>query len=402
MKVLVLNAGSSSVKFKLFSIEKWTVLASGIAESIFEPISTVSFASDKEQYRYQEKIDNHTEAITLLVKMLVSHQVVSSLREIAAVGHRVVHGGNLFYEPTLISQEVISQIESLEPLAPLHNHANLEGIRAMQALIGDLPQVAVFDTAFHHTVPPYAYRYALPNFFYDNLGVRRYGFHGTSHHYVAKQTAEAMGKKLETLNIISLHLGNGASACAIREGRSIDTSMGMTPLEGLVMGSRSGDIDPGIIFYLLRHTQLNADEIEKMLNTQSGLKGIVQTNDMRQIEEKIAHEDPLAILAMEIFVYRIVKYIGAYAAILGRLDALVFTGGIGEHSAKTREAVCAKLTLFGAQMDMHLNTQIQNGCRSIHASESKIEIWITPTDEECAIAKETVQVTGRKSKKNQI
>lgn len=400
MKVLVLNAGSSSVKFKLFSIEKWTVLASGAAESIFESISTVSFISKKDHYRHQEKIDNHTEAIMLLVKMLVSHQVISSLKEIGAVGHRVVHGGDLFYEPTLISQEVISQIESLEPLAPLHNHANLEGIRAIQALVGDLPQVAVFDTAFHHTVPPYAYRYALPNFFYDNLGVRRYGFHGTSHHYVARQTAKAMGKKLETLNIISLHLGNGASACAIQGSKSIDASMGMTPLEGLVMGSRSGDIDPGIIFYLLRHTQLNADEIETMLNTQSGLKGIAQTNDMRQIEEKIAHEDPLAILAMEIFVYRIVKYIGAYAAILGRLDALIFTGGIGEHSAKTREAICAKLTFFGVQMDMHLNTQLTNGCRSIHASSSKIALWVTPTNEELAIAKETVSVAGCKKKKN--
>ncbi|MDQ1325063.1 MAG: acetate kinase [Campylobacterota bacterium] len=396
MKVFVLNAGSSSVKFKLFSTEKWTVLASGMVENIFESISTVYFDSKKGQYQHQEKIDNHTEAVVLLVKMLVSHQIISSFDELTAAGHRVVHGGGLFYKPTLISHEVISQIESLEPLAPLHNHANLEGIRATQTLIGNLPQVAVFDTAFHHTMPPYAYRYALPNFLYDTLGVRRYGFHGTSHHYVAKQTAGAMGKKLETLNLITLHLGNGASVCAIRGGKSIDTSMGMTPLEGLVMGSRSGDIDPGIIFYLLRHTQMNAGEIEKMLNTESGLKGIAGTNDMRLIEERIDRKDPSAMLAMEIFVHRIVKYIGAYATILGRLDALVFTGGIGEHSAKTREAICAKLTLLGVQIDTHLNTQNNTLCRSIHDPGSKITLWVTPTDEELSIAKETVQVINRR------
>jgi len=266
---------------------------------------------------------------------------------------------------------------------------------AVESLIENVPQVAVFDTAFHHTIPSYAYRYALPNSLYEDLGIRRYGFHGTSHHYVASQTAKAMGKEIHELAMITLHLGNGASVCAVKGGKSIDTSMGMTPLEGLMMGSRSGDLDPGVIFYLMNHTQMNADEIEHLLNTQSGLKGIAGTNDMRKIEERINKNDPLAILAMEMFVYRIIKYIGAYAAVLGDVDVLVFTGGIGEHSAKTREAICTKLTLLGVQIDTHLNTRNNTLCRSIHDPSSKIALWVTPTDEELCIAKETVQVINR-------
>lgn len=395
MKVLVLNAGSSSVKFKLFSAKIWSVVASGMIENIFEPISTVYFNTKYKQHVYSEKIGTHANAIELLLKMLISHQVIVAFEELDAVGHRVVHGGDLFCEAVLVTQEVKNKIASFAPLAPLHNPINLEGMLAVESLIENVPQVAVFDTAFHHTIPSYAHRYALPNFLYEDLGIRRYGFHGTSHQYVARQTAMAMGKTFHKLNMITLHLGNGASVCAVKGGKSIDTSMGMTPLEGLMMGSRSGDIDPGVIFYLMNHTQMNADEIEHLLNTQSGLKGIAGTNDMRKIEERINQNDPLAILAMEMFVYRIIKYIGAYAVALGHLDALVFTGGIGEHSAKTREAICTKLTLFGVQIDTHLNQQNNALCRSIHDPSSKIALWVTPTDEELSIAKETVQVINR-------
>lgn len=395
MKVLVLNTGSSSVKFKLFSTKKWSVPASGMIENIFEPISTVYFNTKYKQHVYSEKIGTHANAIELLLKMLISHRVIIAFEELDAIGHRVVHGGDLFCEAVLVTQEVKNKIASFAPLAPLHNPINLEGMLAVESLIENVPQVAVFDTAFHHTIPSYAYRYALPNSLYEDLGIRRYGFHGTSHQYVARQTAMAMGKTFHKLNMITLHLGNGASVCAVKGGKSIDTSMGMTPLEGLMMGSRSGDIDPGVIFYLMNHTQMNADEIEHLLNTQSGLKGIAGTNDMRKIEERINQNDPLAILAMEMFVYRIIKYIGAYAVALGHLDALVFTGGIGEHSAKTREAICTKLTLFGVQIDTHLNQQNNALCRSIHDPSSKIALWVTPTDEELSIAKETVQVINR-------
>lgn len=395
MKVLVLNTGSSSVKFKLFSTKKWSVPASGMIENIFEPVSTVYFNTKNEQRIYSEKIGNHANAIGLLLKMLISHRVIVAFEELDAIGHRVVHGGDLFCEAVLVTQEVKNKIASFAPLAPLHNPINLEGMLAVESLIENVPQVAVFDTAFHHTIPSYAYRYALPTSLYEDLGIRRYGFHGTSHHYVASQTAKAMGKKIHELAMITLHLGNGASVCAVKGGKSIDTSMGMTPLEGLMMGSRSGDLDPGVIFYLMNHTQMNADEIEHLLNTQSGLKGIAGTNDMRKIEERINKNDPLAILAMEMFVYRIIKYIGAYAAVLGDVDMLVFTGGIGEHSAKTREAICTKLTLLGVQIDTHLNQQNNTLCRSIHDPSSKIALWVTPTDEELCIAKETVQVINR-------
>lgn len=395
MQVLVLNAGSSSVKFKLFSAKIWSVVASGMIENIFEPISTVYFNTKYKQHVYSEKIGTHANAIELLLKMLISHQVIVAFEELDAVGHRVVHGGDLFCEAVLVTQEVKNKIASFAPLAPLHNPINLEGIFAVESTIKNVPQVAVFDTAFHHTIPSYAHQYALPNFLYEDLGIRRYGFHGTSHQYVARQTAMAMGKTFHKLNMITLHLGNGASVCAVKGGKSIDTSMGMTPLEGLMMGSRSGDIDPGVIFYLMNHTQMNANDIEHLLNTQSGLKGIAGTNDMRKIEERINQNDPLAILAMEMFVYRIIKYIGAYAVALGHLDALVFTGGIGEHSAKTREAICTKLTLFGVQIDTHLNQQNNTLCRSIHDPSSKIALWVTPTDEELSIAKETVQVINR-------
>ncbi|MBD3789961.1 MAG: acetate kinase [Campylobacterales bacterium] len=393
MKILVLNVGSSSVKFKLFYGETLKVLASGIIEGIRESTGKVSFQKEEEIYHHTESLKDHTEALLSLMHLLTSHHIVDSFDSLDAVGHRVVHGGDKFWRPTLIASAVMEEIDALIELAPLHNPANLEGIRIVASIAPNVPQVAVFDTAFHHTMPSLAHRYALPSYYYDKLRVRRYGFHGTSHQYVARTTAGAMNRDINELNLITLHLGNGSSICAIEKGISIDTSMGMTPLEGLVMGTRSGDIDPGIIFYLHKEKNMSMDEIEHLLNHESGLQGIAGTNDMRQIEKKMDEGDEAARLAMNLFVYRILKYIGAYVAVLGKVDALIFTGGIGEHSVRVREMLCHRLSLFGIEIDSALNQQVAlHHPRHISTSHSKIEIWVTPTDEERAIAKETLDL----------
>ena len=322
MKILVLNAGSSSLKYKLYETDPLSVLASGVIEQIAE--------------------GGYAEVIREMEKQL-EEVGITALSQLDAIGHRVVHGGERFTQSVRIDETVIAEIRALIPLAPLHNPANLEGIMVARTEAPLVPQVAVFDTAFHQTIPEYAYRYALPEETYTQMGVRRYGFHGTSHHFVAREAAAELGKDPSAVNLITLHLGNGASVCAIKEGQSVDTSMGFTPLEGLIMGSRSGDLDPAILLYLSREYGYTAETLDHMLNKQSGLLGLCGENDMRQIHRMIAEGDTRAALAHEMFCYRIVKYIGAYTAVLGKVDAVVFTGGIGEHDTVTRQAIMAQL-----------------------------------------------------------
>ena len=344
MKVLVINSGSSSIKYRLFDMSDKTVLARGLVEQIGEPEGCLSHQSrnahgKKVEITRSQPVKNHQAGFGLIGDVLNESGVVSDSSELYGIGHRVVHGGEAFREPALIDDKIITSIRALIPLAPLHNPANLMGIEVALRFAPGVPQIAVFDTAFHQSVPPQAYHYALPLDLYHSHNVRRYGFHGTSHGYVAKQAALYLNRPLQSLNLITLHLGNGASATAIRKGRSADTSMGMTPLEGLIMGTRSGDIDPAIIFYLGKKTGYPQDKVESLLNKHSGLKGICGVNDMRQISRMADEGNESARLAIEMYCYRIKKYIGAYSAVLGEIDAVVFTGGIGENAADRKSVV---------------------------------------------------------------
>ena len=399
MKILVLNSGSSSLKFQLFLLPGLSVAASGLVEGIGEATGAahINFADEsgrEKTLEYQQPVSDHRQAIRLMGELLKESGSFSDISEIAAIGHRVVHGGEKFHEPVLIDQTVIETIERLVPLAPLHNPANLTGIRVTMEHAPDIPQVAVFDTAFHQTMPEHAFMYALPYEIYNKLHVRRYGFHGTSHGFVARRAADYLGRPIEELNIITLHLGNGASAAAIRGGRCIDTSMGMTPLEGLVMGTRSGDFDAAILFYLAREAGMDIDALDRMVNRQSGLKGICGENDMRTITEAAEKGDEKARLALEIFCYRLKKYIGSYVAALGGADCIVFTGGIGENSAVVRMKACSGLEAIGITIDHERNMGRSKDIMAIHSDDSSCAILVAPTDEELEIARQTVKVCG--------
>lgn len=386
MKILVLNAGSSSLKYSLIDLPSGDCSIGGLFERIGESQSLHRYRQrDGSEYRDDAVIVDHRQALRQLFTLLEAGGRLTN-GELACIGHRVVHGGEVFRRPVLIDATVIEQIEAMIPLAPLHNPANLLGIREAMTLAGDVPQVAVFDTAFHQTLPDYAYRYPLPQSWYLQHGVRRYGFHGTSHKYVAEQAASLLGKPLQDCNLITLHLGNGASACAIRGGDSVDTSMGMTPLEGLMMGSRCGDIDPAIHFYLARTLGLTGPEIETLLNKHSGCKGISGENDMRTIHALADAGDAAAKLALAMYAYRIKKYIGAYFAVLGRVDGLVFTGGIGENDAWMRQNSCQDLQVFGIEIDAERNRSPQKpGCR-IEIPGGKTAVMVISTNEELEIA----------------
>lgn len=395
MKILVINSGSSSIKYQLFDMPAKTVLASGVLEQIGEAKSrlthhTCNTEGQMEEIVKTEPVANHREGFQLIGTILSESGAVQDTSALSGIGHRVVHGGEEFKEPTLINKNLIDTIRRLSPLAPLHNPANLTGIEVAMQSAPDVPQVAVFDTAFHQSIPIYAFRYALPQDFYETHHVRRYGFHGTSHHYVAKQAAMLMDRPLNSLNLISLHLGNGASAAAVKAGKSIDTSMGMTPLEGLIMGTRCGDIDPAIIFYLKRKTGLARDEVESILNQDSGLKGICGVNDMRQIEELAQAGNSQAQLAIEMVCYRIKKYIGAYYAVLGRLDALIFTAGIGEKSALIRAGACQEMSHLGIEIDPEKNNQKSTKAFEIQTRGSTVKVLVIPTNEEREIAEQTL------------
>lgn len=389
MKVLVINSGSSSLKYKLFEMEEEQELAAGLIEKIGEAEGHATLKAGS-TIEHHDPIPDHAAAFALMTNDLIASGVIASLGDVDAIGHRVVHGGEKFSNPTRIDDDVAATIEALIPLAPLHNPANLTGIEAARKAAPGIPHVAVFDTAFHQTMPKHAYLYALPHDLYENLGIRRYGFHGTSHRFIAKEAANYLGKPLGALNMITLHLGNGDSATAIRKGKSIDTSMGMTPLEGLIMGSRSGDVDPEIIFFLMNKLDKSPEEIDRMLNKESGLKGICGVNDMREIIARARAGDEWADLAVKMFVYRIKKYIGAYGAILGKVDCVVFTGGIGEHSAHIRRLACDGMCQIpGIEIDPEINEKADEEITLISTPESNIRVIVVPTNEELEIARET-------------
>ncbi|HFD78840.1 MAG TPA: acetate kinase [Gammaproteobacteria bacterium] len=391
MKVLVLNSGSSSIKYQLFALPAGEVLVSGMVERIGEAQGAHRYrCGDSGEQIENDRFGDHRAALERILETLGASGAVREAGELYAIGHRVVHGGERFRLPVRIDQTVLEQIRDMIPLAPLHNPANLLGIEvSMQAAPG-VPQVAVFDTAFHHSIPPHAGHYALPRRLYREERVRRYGFHGTSHGYVTRQAAAFLGRAPDSLRIISLHLGNGASACAVLGGRSIDTSMGMTPLEGLVMGTRCGDIDPAIPFYLAREKQLSLEQIDALLNRESGLRGLCGSNDMREVLQLAADGNEDARLALDLYCYRIKKYIGAYFAVLGGLDALVFTAGIGEHAAAIRSRVCEDLEALGIRLDPARNEAPGGDIRAIQADDARVAILVVPTDEELEIALQTL------------
>ncbi len=394
MKILVLNSGSSSIKCQYFIDQK--SVASALVERIGEEESRGEVSYAGQNFTEILMIPDHHHALKLLITMLNRSGAITSIDEVDAVGHRVVHGGSTFDQPTLVTEKVIDTIRDLIPLAPLHNPANLEGIIVLQEIHPNLPQVAVFDTAFHQSMPPSAYLYPLPYTLYRESGIRRYGFHGTSHAFVAKEAAQIIGEDLKKLNLITLHLGNGASAAAIQSGKSIDTSMGLTPLEGLMMGTRCGDIDPAIIPFISHNLKLDIDEIDTMLNKESGLKGICETNDMREVVERSEQEDKMSQLALEMYAYRIKKYIGAYTVALGRVDAVIFTGGIGEHAVKVREMVCEGLNeSIGLKIDQTKNRVKSTENRAIHDQDSRIKLFVIRTNEELEIAIQTEEVIAK-------
>ncbi|HHY10813.1 MAG TPA: acetate kinase [Firmicutes bacterium] len=394
MKVFVLNCGSSSVKYKLYEMETETVLAEGQVERIGQDNAVITHKSkDKEEVSKTMTILEHTMAIRESVNFLThpEHGIIKSVDEIEAVGHRVVHGGESFSDSVLITERTKQILDSLAGLAPLHNPANVTGIRAAEKILPQIPQVAVFDTAFHSTIPPHGYLYALPYSVYQRHKVRRYGFHGTSHKYVSQRVAELMGRDIEELKIISSHLGNGGSITAVKNGKSVDTSMGFTPLEGLVMGTRSGDIDPGAIFYIMKQEDLTLAQIDSMLNKHSGLYGIAGVSDMRDIEKGINEGDKLCQIAFDVYTYKIIKYVGAYCAAMNGVDAIVFTAGIGENSPTLRKAVCSRLGYLGIKLDEELN-KIRGEDLEISSPDSKVRVFVVRTDEELVIARDTAAV----------
>ena len=401
MKILVLNCGSSSVKYKLIDSDSKKVLAEGGVEKIGLPDSFLKFKKpDGEKETIFILMPTAKEAVKNILDLLTDpiNGVVKHLDEIEAVGHRVVHGMEDFSESVLITPDVIKKVKEAYSVAPLHNPANVTGIEAVESLIPDVPQVAVFDTAFHQTMPPKAFMYALPYDLYEDYGVRRYGFHGTSHRYVSRRACEFLGLPYEKQRIITCHIGNGGSITAIRDGVSVDTSMGMTPTEGLMMGTRSGDVDPGALIYLMERKGMDAASLSKLVNKQSGVLGISgKSSDMRDIEQAIAEGDSKAKLALEMYEYRIIKYIGAYTAVLGGVDVIVFTGGVGENQVKTREAICKQFEYLGVTFNAEAN-KTRGKEIEISGPDSKVHVVVIPTDEELMIAQDTATIVASSKK----
>ncbi|GHH53501.1 acetate kinase [Streptomyces candidus] len=390
-RILVLNSGSSSLKYQLLDMRDHSRLALGLVEKIGEQTSALThtplLGEDAGKKRVHEtRFADHDEALQAVALELAADGLGLDSPELAAIGHRVVHGGLRFSAPTVVTDEVLAEIERLVPVAPLHNPANITGIKTAQALRPDLPQVAVFDTAFHTTMPEYAARYAIDVETADAHRIRRYGFHGTSHAFVSRRTAALLGKDPSEVNVIVLHLGNGASASAVAGGRCVDTSMGLTPLEGLVMGTRSGDLDPAVIFHLERVAGMSSEEIDTLLNKKSGLVGLCGENDMREIRRRIDEGDKQAELAFEIYIHRLKKYIGAYSAVLGKVDAVAFTAGVGENAAPVREAAVTGLEELGLAVDATLNSVRSDEPRIISPEYARVAVAVVPTDEELEIA----------------
>jgi acetate kinase len=398
MKILVINSGSSSIKYQLFEMDTGQALSVGLVERIGQPESRIEHKvlAGPEPLEIVKAlvIENHQQGLEQAARLLMDEHVgvIQTPAEIAAVGHRVVHGGEEFSQTTIITAVVKAKVKELIPLAPLHNPANLEGIEVAAKIFPEATQVAVFDTSFHQSMPPAAYRYAIPHRFYDEHGIRAYGFHGTSHLFVAKAAARHLGRPLVETHLITAHLGNGCSITAVRGGQSVDTSMGFSPLPGLIMGTRSGDIDPAIVYYLGTELKLSLAEIDRLLNKESGLLGLTGAIDLRDIQARQAAGDPAAQLALDMYTYRIKKYIGAYRAVLGRVDALVFTAGVGENSAYVRWHACQGLENLGIVLDQHRNEARAGGIREIQAKDSPIKVLVIPTNEELEIANQTLAV----------
>ena len=391
MKILVINSGSSSLKFQLIDTAHYDVLAKGLIERIGEEKAQLAFSAGLEKLNNEQPVGNHNRAVEIVLTFLLDGAagVVSCLEDIDAVGHRVVHGGEAFRRAVLIDDAVMAQIEAYSALAPLHNPANLAGIQACARVMPGVPQAAVFDTAFHHTIAPKAYLYGLPYEYYRRHQVRRYGFHGTSHQYVCRKAAEFLSRPLDSLKIISCHLGNGASIAAVDGGRVVDTSMGFTPLEGLMMGTRAGSFDPAVVLYLMKKEKLTPSEMDYILNKRSGLLGVSGvSNDFRDIEKAIEGGNDRAILARDMYVHQVHKLIGSYTAVLNGLDVLIFTAGLGENGIAVRQAICADLDYLGIAID-----QEKNNCRGqlvdISAAKARVSTLVVPTNEEAAIAQET-------------
>ncbi len=400
MKILTVNSGSSSLKFKLFSMKCHSLLVSGLVERI-------GMTSEGSYLMYKNLVNNktkkesipatdHTQALEYVLKLFVDKEYgcLENIDELIAVGHRVLHGKDIYKHSTLVTKEVIEILKGFIELGPLHMPPNIRGIEACMQILPNTPMIAVFDTSFHQTMPAEAYMYGIPYEYYTDYGIRRYGFHGTSHKYVAHQAAKIINKSFDDINLITLHLGNGASITAIKNGKVIDTSMGFTPLEGIMMGTRSGDLDPAIIPFLMHKLNCNWATMDKLLNKKSGLLGLSgMSNDMRDIIEKKNNGNERAKIAYEVFVYRIIKYIGSYyAAINTKLDALIFTAGIGENAVDLRKDICERLGVFGMKLDVEKNKVISNTARSISSNDSYIDIYVIPTDEELLMALDTFEI----------
>jgi acetate kinase len=387
--ILVVNSGSSSFKYQLIEIETEQVLASGLVERIGEETGHTKHSTPEGSWETDDAIADHTAGFTAMLEAFGEHGPSLDEHPLAAVGHRVVHGGKRFHEATIVTDLVKINIEDLSELAPLHNPANLAGIDAAQKAFPSVPQVAVFDTAFHQTLAPEAYTYAIDAKLAERQRVRRYGFHGTSHKYVSGAAAEYLGRPVEELKMIVLHLGNGASMCAVDGGRSVETSMGMTPLEGLVMGTRSGDLDPAVLFHLHRKTGMGFAELDELLNRRSGLLGLSGRGDMRDVQKAAASGDEAATLALEVYLHRIRGYVGSYYAQLGHLDAIVFTAGVGENNPLVRAGSLAGLAELGIEVDPQRNESSSREARTISTESSRVAVLVVPTDEELEIARQS-------------
>ena len=399
MKILVLNCGSSSIKYKLYEMTTKEVLAQGGIEKLGLPDSFLKFKMpDGSKKTIEKNMPEHTVGVQLIFDTLTNPEYgcIKSLSEIDAVGHRLVHGGEKFNTSVVITPEVIEQMKACTDLAPLHNPANLKGVAAVSAILPNVPQVGVFDTAFHQTMPAHAYMYALPYEYYTQYGVRRYGFHGTSHRYVSRRACEFLGIDYEKTKIITVHVGGGGSITAIKDGKSIDTSMGLTPVEGLVMGTRSGDVDLGAITYLMDKLGLSVADLNTIINKKSGVLGVSGvSSDMRDIEDAIAKGNERAKLALDTFEYRLLKYIGAYTAALNGVDLIVFTGGIGENQVITREYICKGLNYLGVKFNKELNAKTRGEEVEISTPDSKVRVVVIPTDEELTIATDTMNLVTK-------
>ena len=396
MKILVLNCGSSSIKYALYNMETKEVMTSGGAERVGLDGAFVKVKlANGEKKQIMHDIPEHTEGVKFIFSLLTDPEigVIKDLKEIDAVGHRMVHGGEKFNKSVILTDEVLKVFEECSDLAPLHNPANLKGVKAVSELMPGLPQVGVFDTAFHQTMPDYAYMYAVPYELYEKYAIRRYGFHGTSHRYVAKRVCDFLGVNPEDKKIITCHIGNGASIAAVDGGKCVDTSMGLTPLEGVMMGTRSGDIDGGAVAFLQKKLGLDADGISNLLNKKSGVLGITElSSDMREVEAACEKGEPKAVLAMNMYNYRIKKYIGAYAAAMGGVDIIVFTAGVGENQWSTRQESCEGLEFLGIKIDKEVNKGLRGVEKIISTDDSKVTVCVIPTDEELMIATDTMEL----------